>query len=234
MPRRGRRRDETERGSLAMAAMRHRRELVAVALAVAAVLTIFVNALFLQHGPHPAPIFPLHQQVKPEHAAPAVGARRSADAEPARRAKLIADIQRALAHRGFYDGPTDGIWGARTANAARDFAQAAGVKTTVEASEAFLEAVTASPVRPQGRPAAEQTPRDDPIAKLLAPSTRVQAVQRALADFGYGQVKPTGVYDAATRSAIERFQRDRRLPVNGELTDDTVRELAAVTGRRLE
>src|SRR5579884_2335811 len=65
-----------------MAAMRHRRELVAVALAVAAVLTIFVNALFLQHGPHPAPIFPLHQQVKPEHAAPAVGARRSADASP--------------------------------------------------------------------------------------------------------------------------------------------------------
>ena len=35
--------------------------------------------------------------------------------------------------------------------------------------------------------------RNDPIAELIAPSQRVLAVQRALADFGYGQIKPTGV-----------------------------------------
>lgn len=234
MPRRGRTGRETERGTLAMSALRHRREIVAGALAVAAVLTIFVNALFLQHGPHPAPIFPVRQQAGADHAAPLAAPRRGADAEPATRAKLIADIQRALASRGFYDGPADGIWGTRTDGAARDFAQAAGMKTAVEASDAFLNAVTASKVRPPARPAAEQPAREDPIAKLLAPSTRIQAVQRALADFGYGQVKPTGIYDAATRSAIERFQRERRLPANGELTDAVVRELAAVTGRPLE
>ena len=60
------------------------------------------------------------------------------------------------------------------------------------------------------------------------------AVQRALADFGYGQIKPTGLYDPDTHAAIERFERDRRLPVTGQVSDDLVRELSAVTGRPLE
>jgi peptidoglycan hydrolase-like protein with peptidoglycan-binding domain len=59
-------------------------------------------------------------------------------------------------------------------------------------------------------------------------------VQRALADFGYGQVAPTGVMGAETKSAIERFERERKLPVTGQVSDRLVRELAAVTGRPLE
>ncbi len=76
--------------------------------------------------------------------------------------------------------------------------------------------------------------RNDPIAELIAPSKRVLAIQRALADFGYGQIKPSGIYDADTRAAIEKFERDRRLPVTGEISDRFVRELAAMTGRPLE
>jgi peptidoglycan hydrolase-like protein with peptidoglycan-binding domain len=76
--------------------------------------------------------------------------------------------------------------------------------------------------------------RSDPIAELIMPTKRVLAVQRALADFGYGQIKPTGVYDPATQAAVEKFERDRRLPITGQITDDMVRELAAVTGRPLE
>ena len=60
------------------------------------------------------------------------------------------------------------------------------------------------------------------------------AIQRALADFGYGQIKPTGVYDPATQAAIEKFERDRKLPVTGQISDQLVRELAAMTGRPLE
>ena len=33
-------------------------------------------------------------------------------------------------------------------------------------------------------------------------------MQRALGDFGYGPVKPTGVLGADTRTAIEKFERD--------------------------
>jgi peptidoglycan hydrolase-like protein with peptidoglycan-binding domain len=67
-----------------------------------------------------------------------------------------------------------------------------------------------------------------------APSKRILSVQRALAEFGYGQVAPTGVLGAETKSAIERFERERKLPVTGQISDRLLRELAAVTGRPLE
>jgi hypothetical protein len=34
--------------------------------------------------------------------------------------------------------------------------------------------------------------------------------------------------------AIEKFERSRRLPVTGQVTDRLIRELAVVTGRPLE
>ena len=76
--------------------------------------------------------------------------------------------------------------------------------------------------------------RNDPIAKLLAPSKKLLAIQRALSDFGYGQIKPTGIYDPDTRAAIEKFERDRKLPVTGQVSETLVRELSAMTGRPLE
>ena len=85
-----------------------------------------------------------------------------------------------------------------------------------------------------GRAASSEPVRNDPIAELIVPSKRVLAIQRALADFGYGQFKPSGNYDPETRAAIEKFERDRRLPVTGGISDRFVRELAAMTGRPLE
>jgi peptidoglycan hydrolase-like protein with peptidoglycan-binding domain len=76
--------------------------------------------------------------------------------------------------------------------------------------------------------------RNDPIAALLAPNPRIVAVQRALTDFGYGPLRPTGLYDTETRSAIERFEKARRRPMTGQITDQLVRDLAALTGRPLE
>jgi peptidoglycan hydrolase-like protein with peptidoglycan-binding domain len=76
--------------------------------------------------------------------------------------------------------------------------------------------------------------RRDPIADLIGPSSRILAVQRALSDYGYGQIKPTGVLSAETATAIERFERSRRMPVTGQMSDRLVRELAAITGRPLE
>jgi peptidoglycan hydrolase-like protein with peptidoglycan-binding domain len=162
--------------------------------------------------------------------------RNAGDPAAASRAQMISSIQRELSRRGFYDGGDDGIWGAKTDAAARDFAQAAGLKTAVEASETFLRAMTASKVQAKpGKPApAQAAAHEDQIAKLLAPSERIRAVQRALAEFGYGQIAASGLYDPQTRAAIERFQQARSLPVNGQITDETVRELAAVTGRPLE
>lgn len=214
---------------------RHSREFIGMIVAAATVATIFVNALFLQKGPHPAPIFApkvvakVDSPVVPSVAPSIVPAQPAATAQ--NRTQLITDIQRELNRRGFYDGLLDGIWGAKTDIAAREFAQAAGLTVSVEASDNLLRAIVASRVK--AKPAADEK-RDDPIAALIAPSGRILAVQAALADFGYGQVKPTGVFDADTRNAIEKFERDRRLPVTGDISDTVVRELAAMTGRPLE
>ncbi len=60
------------------------------------------------------------------------------------------------------------------------------------------------------------------------------AVQRALAQFGYGQIRPTGVVDGETRAAIEKFERERKLPVTGQPSDRVAKELATITGRPLD
>ena len=229
---------------LASAVGRHPREFVGGLMAVVAVFAISFNALHLQNGPHPAPIFaaqPLQAQdnlvvtprVSPR---PAVAQAPTApEASAPSRARLIADIQRELGRRGYYDGAVDGIWGGKTDAATRDFVQAVGLKTNPEASDALLRAILASGAKAQNsRPVPPEPVRNDPIAELISPTKRVLAIQRALADFGYGQIKPNGNFDADTRAAIEKFERDRRLPVTGEISDRFVRELAAMTGRPLE
>src|SRR5262249_33629538 len=116
----------------------------------------------------------------------------------------------------------------------RDFEQAAGLKSGGEPNEDLLRFITRSTVK-NGAAASRSVGRGDPIAELIAPSTkRVVAVQRALSDYGYGQLKPTGVVGAETKAAIEKFERDRKLPITGQVSDRLVRELAALTGRPLE
>ena len=150
---------------------------------------------------------------------------------------VVADIQRELSRRGFYDGVVDGRYGPRTDASIRDFEQAAGLRPSAEPNEALLRAIQRSPIRsrPAIRPPAPIPPaKPDPIADLIAPSKQVIAVQRALSEFGYGQIKPTGIVDPETQSAIQKFERERKLPVTGQLSHRVVRELAAITGRPLE
>jgi peptidoglycan hydrolase-like protein with peptidoglycan-binding domain len=232
--------DDSVAGRLAGAIGRHPREFVASLAAVAAVFAISFNALFLQNGPHPAPLFagqPLQATVMPAAPPIPVSAQSAVtpDAATPNRPRLIADIQRELGRRGYYDGAIDGIWGAKTDSATRDFAQAAGLRSSPEISDSLLRAIMASGAKAQtGRSAPVEPVRYDPIAELISPSKRVIAVQRALADFGYGQITPNGNNDADTRAAIEKFERERRLPVTGEISPRVVRELAAMTGRPLE
>ena len=164
-----RRQQELGRGTVAATIARHPREFVGVVMATGATLAILVNALFLQHGPHPAPIF----------------ATRS----------FTAPASQPSGHKG------DRL----------------------------------VPPRAAAPPSAAVPTRQDPIAELIAPSKpRLLAIQHALADFGYGQIKPTGVLDRETRAAIEKFKHQHGLPVDGEVTDRFVRELAGMTGRPLQ
>ncbi|MFG1396606.1 peptidoglycan-binding domain-containing protein [Roseixanthobacter pseudopolyaromaticivorans] len=64
----------------------------------------------------------------------------------------------------------------------------------------------------------------------LAPSPRILGVQKTLAKLGYGPLKPDGKPGLETRLAIQRFERDRNLPPDGEISDRVVKELIAVSG----
>ena len=77
--------------------------------------------------------------------------------------------------------------------------------------------------------------RDDPIADLIAPqpSSKVTAVQRALAEYGYGQIKPTGLVDEPTSVAISKFEKDHKLPVTGRISERLVSQLTALVGHPL-
>lgn len=242
MRRRSNRRD-TDRfpvaGRLAATVAEHPREFVAVVMSTIAIFAIVMNALFLQKGPHPAPIFATGSLLQHEAAMPprlqSVQSGQAADPGAFARVQLVANIQRELTRKGFYDGPADGIWGAKTDAAVREFVQAAGLKISPEANEGLLRAITTSGAKPPiVAPPAATSAAADPIAKLIGPSRRMMAIQRALSDFGYGQIKATGTFDPDTRTAIEKFERDHHLPVTGQISDRLVRELAAMTGRPLE
>lgn len=237
MRRRSSQRDGTA-GKLAAAIGDHPREFVGFTMGTIAVFAIVTNALFLQKGPHPAPIFAARPLLQHEATlAPRVPASQlgpATETAPQARLQLIANIQRELGRKGFYDGPADGIWGAKTDAAVRDFVQATGVKLNPEASDGLLRAISTSPAKAPAGSATPNPPPADPIAKLIAPSKRITAVQRALADFGYGQIKPSGVFDPDTRAAIEKFEHEHQLPITGQISDRIVRELAAMTGRPLE
>jgi peptidoglycan hydrolase-like protein with peptidoglycan-binding domain len=161
------------------------------------------------------------------------------------RGELITEIQRELSRRGFYDGPVDGFYGPKTDGAIRDFEQAAKLKPSLEPTEVLLASILRSNVGAQA--ASSAAPQQRPPATIPGPQTRadapqnsspssqrIVAVQRALAEWGYGQLRPTGQVDTETKTAIERFERERRLPITGHLSDRVTRELAAVTGRPLE
>jgi hypothetical protein len=84
------------------------------------------------------------------------------------------------------------------------------------------------------RPPASVPTHNDPVGDMIQSTRRVAAVQQALTDYGYGQLKPTGVAGTDTLAAVQKFERDRKLPVTGRISDQLVRELSAATGRTID
>jgi hypothetical protein len=80
-----------------------------------------------------------------------------------------------------------------------------------------------------------KVPLARPNTEAAAPATRgksVLAAQRALVKLGF-VLNPDGVAGAATRQAIERYERDHGLPVHGEVTPALSRQLSAEMGKTI-
>jgi hypothetical protein len=182
--------------------------MIAGGIALVAVIAIIANALFLQAGRHPAPMFGSVSVLPAVAMSPAghVPRPRPVEAEALQPESRPADIRVAEPKAA---DPLGNL-----------------VKTTA--------AVAAPSINVPRPPMAIAVSHVDGSAPSGVGSRRVAAVQRALTEYGYGQLKPTGVAGSDTQAAIQKFERTRKLPVTGQVSDRLVRELVAMIGHPLE
>lgn len=206
------------------------------ALAAAAVGGAILINLLTQPEQHRAPIFagnPVeHDQPLPVDTPlpPMRPQTIEREAEAQRRAQLLRDIQIELGRRGFFNGDPDPAATARTAQAIRDFQRAAGQPLTGQASEALLAEVMTSRLRAKDQILGLIRSSAGPLER---PET-VAAVQRALTRLNYGPLKDDGQFGPGTRAALDRFERDRKLPPRGDNPARLLRELAQASGLAID
>jgi hypothetical protein len=218
---------EAERGLAMRILLRSPKDMVAGVVAFAAVSAIIANALFLQAGRHPAPMF------GSVTAMPAPG---PMAASPLPRPRPVeADVAVSEPRVAEPKVAESKVAESRVAESRVAEPKPAEPKPA-DPLTSLVKATSAAPVassniaRPPGPiPAA---PRAETIASSGA--RRVAAVQRALTEYGYGQLKPTGTVGSDTQAAIQKFERERKMPVTGQMSDRLVRELATVIGHPID
>lgn len=203
--------------------LRSPKDTLAAGLALTAVLAIAGNAMFLQAGRHPSPLFGTALPIpKPVSSAPATQQAVVASSVTAAPAPVVA----ALASVASSPMP-------RPRPAEAEIRPGDPLGNLVRATSAPATQ-TANVARPPAAIPAAAPARSDPLANMIMSSQRVAAVQRALTDYGYGQLKATGTVGADTQAAIQKFERERKLPVTGQMSERLVRELGLATGRSFE
>jgi hypothetical protein len=202
-----------ERGLLLRMFLHSPKDMVAGLLAAAAISAIIANAVFLQAGRHPSPMFgataPAQPVANPLPRPRPVEASRSIEPAPVE--------QRAAETKAVEPRPADAMTN-------------------------FVAKTTAPPAPPVAAPpvaapsvAVIRPPAPVPVATpQTAAGRRIAAVQRTLTEYGYGQLKPTGMIGADTQAAITKFERDRKMPVTGQMSDRLVKELSTMTGRPID
>ena len=208
---------DDERGLVMRVLLHSPKDTVAGLLAFAAAAAIIANAVFLQHGPHPAPMFGSVVHIPPANPNVSLLPRpRPVEAD------VAASEPRLLEpHANEVRAPGPRVADQRSIDPLGNL-----VKTTTTAS--LPPAVATPPASNVLRP-----PAPIPAVQITG-SRRVAAVQRALTEYGYGQLKATGTVGADTQAAIQKFERDRKLPVTGQVSDRLVRELTVMIGHPVD
>jgi hypothetical protein len=204
---------EQERGLVMRMLLHSPKDMVAGLLAAAAICAILANALFLQAGRHPSPMFG------------------SVVTLPAPQAAVVSPLPR----------PRPVELTARPAEAEPPEIRPVEVRGADPRSDSRSgdsknpDAMTNLVVKSAGAPTAAPAAVTRPPAPIPATGARrVAAVQRALTQYGYGQLKPDGAVGADTQTAISKFERDRKLPVTGQISDRLVKELTVMIGHPID
>jgi peptidoglycan hydrolase-like protein with peptidoglycan-binding domain len=198
---------------------------------------IIYNALYLQEG-HGTAMIPNGTYVSVSDAAavplptpnPQVATSEVPKTEPeaqARTVELVRDIQSELKARGYAVGEPDGRMRGDTKAAISAYEKAEGLPVTGAPSDELLARLLLG----QPMKSAATTGSVKPAATA---DNAVKRLQRVLADLGYDPGPADGEMGATTKTAIEAFQRDRKLAQDGRVTPSLLQEIKRVTGKSIE
>jgi hypothetical protein len=215
---------EAERGFFMRILLRSPKDVVAGALAFAAVSAIIANALFLQAGRHPAPMFGSSVAINP------LPRPRPVEADATLLEPGPIEIRPAESRASE----------PRLSEAKPSESKVADPKSadpkSADPLANLVKATVAAPVAPSNvlRPPAPVPMVSHGDANQITGSRRVAAVQRVLTQYGYGQLKATGTIGSDTQAAIQKFERDHKMPPTGQMSDRLVRELVAMVGHPID
>ena len=174
----------------------------AIGMAATMALGIMVNALVLQKGHHPAPLFGKATAVSPTPLA----AQSTAPLPPTHAVEASAAAPKA-ARRPIVATHDDDAPGS---------------------DDAISRLLAGGPGSGAKAAARSDAKKDDKGTGKM-----VTGVQRALTKLGF-KVPATGAAGPATKKAIEAFQKDRHMPVKGEVDRRLVKVLAAESGIKID
>ncbi|MEH2547868.1 hypothetical protein V1283_004513 [Bradyrhizobium sp. AZCC 2262] len=218
---------EEERGLVMRMLLHSPKDVVAGLLAAAAICAILANALFLQAGRHPSPMF---------GSVVTLPSPQTTVASPLPRPRPVELISRPVEAEPPEIRPVE-VRGADPRHVEIRSADPRGDARNPDPKnpDPMANLVVKSTGAPAATPAnVARPPAPIPATAQSAGARRVAAVQRALTQYGYGQLKPTGAVGAETQAAISKFERDRKLPVTGQMSDRLVKELTAMIGHPVD
>jgi hypothetical protein len=240
MPRRRRRRTsaaviEAERGLVLRILLYSPKDMVAGALAFAAVTAILANALFLQAGRHPAPMFGVSFAM-PAAVPVTVG--------PLPRVRPVAadvtapDLRVVEPKLAESKAPELRSPDPRTSESKTfEFKASESKASESKATESKAADPLTNLVKTTGAvPVVSNVMRPPALIPhtAVSGSRRVAAVQRVLTQYGYGQLRPTGTVGSDTQAAIQKFEQDHNVPVTGQISDRLVNQLVAMVGHPID
>lgn len=212
---------ETERNLVMRVLLHSPKDTLAGLVAVAAIGAIVANALFLQTGRHPAPMFGTVINLPAPSSVPL--------SNPLPRPRPVGADTSPLEPKAteFRVEPKPAERAAEKPAEKPVEATASTLRPGSDPMTNLVKATTSTP------PSAMRPPAPIPVQQSPA-AKRIAGVQRALSEYGYGNLKITGAMGAETQSAIQKFEREHKMQVTGQVSDRLLRELGAAIGHPVE
>ena len=211
---------ETERNLVMRVLLHSPKDTVAGFVAAAAISAIVANALFLQTGRHPAPMF--GNVINLPAPSPALLS------SPMPRPRPVGADTSPLEPKA-----TEFRVEPKPAEKAPEKPAETTASTPRSADPMTNLVIKATAPTPAPSTVAVARP-PAPIPQQSPAARRLAGVQRALSAYGYGNLKITGTMSGETQSAIQTFERQHKMPVTGQVSDRLLRELAAAIGHSVE